>query len=171
MTQAKKLENWIGQRKAVTTTKAIAAAENYAAEDVISESTSAGTAWEWDLALSNGGGGFIVAAISSWETTALTPRLRLLLFDTTPTGVVNDNVANDNPNEADVNSGAYLGFIDFPELTDLGGVSSEQVLDKYLPYVCASSDTKLYGIVVTRDAITGEAATDNMHITLQVLQD
>lgn len=161
----------------VSTTKALAAAGNYAAEDVLSEDADngEGTAWTFnDCATNKGGSGYIVGAIASLETTALTQRITLYLFNATPTSELDDNAANTAVLNADI--GKYVGRIDFPALEDLGGNSEAVVTPSTsgnlpLKFVCASTDNNLYGIAVTRDAITGENATDDLTIILLIEQD
>lgn len=65
----------------VSTTKALAAAGDYAANDVMSESATAGTEWIFsDVVKRNGCSGEITKAQAICETTGLTPRLTLYLF-------------------------------------------------------------------------------------------
>ncbi len=161
----------------VSVTKALAAAANYAAEDVLSESASAGTAWTFSSVVRrNGDSGTIVKAVALLETTALTPGLALFLFSGTPTSALNDNVANTAVLHAD--EANYVGRITFPAMADLGTGDSEAIVTPSLAtgnlplaFNCADADTALYGIVVTRDAITGETATDDLIIKLTIERD
>lgn len=164
-----------GVLKTVSVTKALAAAANYAAEDVLSESTSAGTVWTFSaISRVNGAYGAIVKAVASLETTALSPRLTLYLFNAAPgTAELDDNKANTVVANADISK--YVGRIDFPALEDLGGnseaiVTPSTIGNLPLAFQCASSADDLIGICVTRDAITGEAATDDLTINLTVEQ-
>jgi len=158
----------------VSVTKALAAAGNYGAADVLSESASAGTAWTFSAVVSeNGGSGNIVKAVALFETTALTPGLTLFLFNVTPTSAVNDNVANTAVLHAD--EANYLGRVTFPAMADLGTGDSEAVVTPSLAtgnlplaFTCAAADSAIYGLVVTRDAITGETATDDLIIKLTI---
>jgi len=146
-------------------TKALAAAGDYAAEDVLSESATAGTCWTWNKI---GGAGYIVGARVEWETTGLTPLLSLYLFHTIPTSNLNDNVANTALLWAD--RAKRIGRIDFDALEDLGGVSESIAYPgggHNVPLVFRTiDDGNIYGILVTRSAITGEVATNSMIITL-----
>ena len=144
--------------------KRLAAAGDYAAEDVLSESATntVGTPFTFPgVGRTNGGAFRITQAIALLSTTALTPRLTLYLFTTMPSSELDDNAANTAV--ATVDREGYVGRIEFPAMTDLGG-NSEAVamLDtgSNLPLegVCAPKDTRLFGIAVTEDAITGEAA-------------
>ena len=160
----------------ISVTKALAAAGNYAANDVLSESASSGTAWNFaNVVGKNGASGKIVRATAVLETTALTPAITLFLFHTVPTSVLNDNVENTAILHADV--GNYVGRIDFPAMIDLGTGDSESIATEAdgsnikLPFKCASGDSDLYGVAVTRDAITGEVATDDLVIDLLIERD
>lgn len=154
--------------KEVSVTKALAAAGNYAAEDVLSESATAGTAW---IFRGTGGSGYITKAQAICETTGLTPRLILYLFNVLPTSNLYDNVANTALLHADL--AKYIGKIDFPALEDLGGDSEALASPSTygnLPIAFCTKDVAqtLYGILVTRDAITGESAGDDMTVILTV---
>jgi len=161
----------------VSVTKALAAAANYGAEEVLSENATTGTAWTFSsVVTTNGGTGTIIKAIALFETTALTPGLTLFLFNVTPTSAVNDNVANTAVLHAD--EANFVGRITFPAMADLGTGDSEAVVTPSLAtgniplaFNCAVGDTALYGIVVTRDAITGEAPGDDLIIKLTVERD
>ncbi len=155
----------------VLVTKACAAAGNYTAEDVISESATVGTAWTFADIADKGGYGYIAKARVACETTALTPRLTLFLFKENPSSAaLNDNVANTAVLNADAD--IYIGKIDFPALEDLGTGISEAIASPSttgnlpLALKCKEGSNTLYGILVTRDAITGEVAGDDYHIEL-----
>lgn len=163
----------IGRQKTVSVSKALAAAGDYAAEDVLSQSVDAGTVWTFSsIARQNGAPGYITKAHALWETTALVPRLTLYLFNIAPTTNLHDNVANAAPAYADLTQ--YIGKIDFPAMEDLGGMSEAVATPSTtgnLPLAFTSvASSDLYGILVTRDAITGEVATKTMTIKLTVEQ-
>ena len=151
-------------------TKLLAAAGDYAAEDVMSESASAGTVWEFpDLVSDKGGHGYITKAMAFLSTTALTPRIALYLFDEAPTSALNDNVANTAVLIADRLH--YQGRILLPAMGDLGGESEAIATPSTsgnlpLEFKCGPDSRSLFGIAVTRDAITGEAAGMSMGISL-----
>lgn len=157
----------------VIDSKLLAATTNYAAEDAMSESATAGTAYHFrDMARRKDGSGVIEKAQVFCSTTALTPRVTLYLFSKLPTTNLYDNVANAAPSASDHPS--FEGQIDFPALEDLGGGSASIVTPSTvgnlpLPYKC--EDGNLYGIAVTRDAITGEAAGMTLQFKLQIRQD
>ena len=158
----------------VSASKALAAAGDYAAEDVLSESATTGQVWIFkDMAGKDGGSGFIVKAQALLQTTALTPRVTLYLFTAMPTTNLIDNTANVAP--AFANWEIYAGRIDFNALSDLGGMSEAIATPSTggnlpLSYVCAHGSNDLYGILVTRDAITGEVATNTLAIVLEAEQ-
>lgn len=161
--------------KRVTQTEAIPAAGAYAAGDVISMATSTGVAWEWNgVARANGASGYIVQAQVICETTALTHRASLFLFNAAPTCETDDNKANTALLHADIAS--YVGKIDFPALGDVGTGDSEALATPStvgnLPmvFVTASGADDLYGILTTIDTIDGQAATEEYTVTLWVEQ-
>ena len=147
-----------------------------AAEDVISESTTAGTHWVWsDVVRVKGGGGYITKAQVIIQTTALTPRITIFLYSKPPadiTTVLNDNAANVSPTLGELPY--YLDQIDIPACGDLGGMSIATATPSTsgnlpLPFTCDKATKSLYGIVVTRDAVTPGAA-DKMEIRLTIDQ-
>lgn len=161
--------------KTISVSKALAAAGDYAAEDVMCEHATTGVAWTFaGVAKVNGGTGYITKAHALWETTDLTPRLTLYLFNAAPTTELDDNKANAAPAFADL--AQYVGKIDFPAMEDLGGMSEALSVPSSSPpslplaFECASGADDLIGILVTRDAITGEVATKSMTIRLTVEQ-
>jgi len=160
----------IQQLVTVSVTKALAAAGDYNAEDVLSESAASGTAWTFsNVTKLKGGFGYITKAQAICETTNLTPRLTLYLFNAIPTSNLNDNIANTALLHADLDN--YLGKIDFSGMEDLGGDSETiATLGTYgnlpLAIETALNSTTIYGILVTKDAITGESAGDDMTIRL-----
>jgi len=163
-----------GTIKTVSVTKALAATTNYTAEDVLSESASAGTVWTFAaITRANGGSGYIVKAHVICETTAQTPRLTFYLFTAAPTCNLNDNAANTALVSADLAN--YVGKIDFPAMEDLGG-DSEAIASPStygnlpLAFTCADNADDLLGVLVTRDAIAGETAGDDYTIRLTVEQ-
>ena len=158
----------------VSVTKALTAAGNYSGEDVLSESATdtVGTAWTFaNVVVNNGGRGYIVKAQALCETTALIHSITLYLFNATPTSELDDNAANTAVIHADV--AKYLGRIDFPALSELGGDSEAVATPSTygnlpMEIQCAATSTTIYGIAVTRDAITGETAGDDLTFKLTV---
>lgn len=135
----------------------------YDAEDVISEddTNDAGTPWVFDGALPGSGeGGYITLARLQTNKAGMTAQLTLFLFDALPTSELDDNAANTTPDYADVDN--YLGRIDFPALSDLGGDSSwTQATPSTtggLPLaVRLASGNQIFGVLVTRAAFTPDA--------------
>lgn len=162
--------------KLASVTKALAAAGDYAANDVLSESATVGTSWKFsDVVKKNGRTGTITKAMAILETTALTPRIVLYLFKAVPTSELNDNVLNTALLHADLAN--FVGWIEFDAMETLNAGDSIAITtpstDGNIPldFECASGDDSLYGIAVTRDAITGEVAGDDLTIVLFVRQD
>lgn len=160
----------------VVETKALAAAAGYTANDVLSESASAGTDWDFTDVARSGSYGVIVGAKVQSESESVTPRLRLFLFNAAPANCnLNDNAANTAPDASDT-AGACLGFIDFPAMSSLGTTDSIAVATPNtpasnipLPFKCAASSNTIYGVLVTRDDFT-QTATEDMTITLLIEQ-
>lgn len=157
----------------VRTEVALAATTDYAAEDVLSDSASAGLAWRFrNVVERDGGGGVIVNASVKWVTTALTPRITLYLYEAIPASNLDDNAANTALLAADITN--YIDKIEFPALSDLGGVSESSVSPSTvggLPiHFTLESGRDIYGIATLNDAVTGEAAGAKMTISFKVLQ-
>lgn len=166
-----------GILRTISVTKALAATTDYTAEDVLSENAAAGSGTHWTfsgIAKLNAAYGYISKAHAIWETTALTPRLTLYLFDTASTACeLDDNAANTSPHFAEIST--YIGKVDFPAMEDLGGVSEAIATPSTtgnLPLVfkAAAAADDLYGVLVTRDGITGEAAGSSLVISLTAEQ-
>ena len=160
-----------GRTITISVLRTIAAAGDYLAEDVLSDSTSAGTAISFTgIGKNKGAGGYITKASILCSTTGLTPRLTLFLFDNTPTCELDDNGANTAVLAAD--QAKYIGHIDFPAMEDLGTGMSQTIATPNttgnlpLGFNCDADDNTLYGVLVTRDAITGEAASMTVRVNL-----
>ena len=143
-------------------TRTIVAAGNYAAEDVISDSASAGTVLTFDIGKNNGAAGYITKASILYSTTALAWINTLYLYASAPTsGELDDNKANTSVHTTDRPS--YLGKIELPATSDLGGNSETEATPSTvgnlpLAFNCDEGDRNIYGILVTADAETGEGA-------------
>ncbi len=153
----------------VSVTKALAAAGAYAAEDVLSESATIGTAWEFArIVPAFNASARIVKALVISETPTIIPALTLYLFTAAPTSAVNDNIANTALIHADLAN--FIGRLDFPILQDLGG-DSEAILTPAvagnlpLAFQVTGVTTSIFGILVTRDAFT-QVATRDMTVKL-----
>ena len=148
---------------------AIAAAGDYAANDILSDSTSAGVSWLFsNLARISGGSGIVTRAVVTCSVEAFAPRLRLWLFNTTPTTTsLNDNVAFSL--DADDRT-KVIGYLDFPAMADAGEVSYAQNVDVRLALKAVGS-AHIYGVLQTLDAITNESAGMTITLELHILQD
>lgn len=146
----------------------IAAAGDYAAADILSESTSAGSAYTFTGLAESDGGGIICRAVVNLSVAAATTRLRLWLFTANPSAsALNDNaalsiVAADRLKQ--------IGFIDFPALVNIGTISFAQNTDIRLPFQTAAGVGVLYGILQTLDAFTNESASMTLRLELQSIR-
>ncbi len=149
----------------VSITKVLVAGVAYGAEDVLSESATIGTPWEFaDIVPARNVSARIVKAVVISETTAVVPALTLYLFSAAPTSNLNDNLANTALLHADLAN--FVGKINFPILEDLGGDSEALVTPSLalgnLPLAFRSTgiSTSLFGVLVTRDAFTQVAGRE-----------
>jgi hypothetical protein len=149
----------------------------YTNEDVISESASSGTSWTFSsIVPTNKGGGRITKAIVQCDDTAIVPVLTMYLTNVTPLGVLNDNVGNTNPVYA-TESDNYLGRIDWPAMSDLGGASEAEIgadgLVAGMPksFVCVDGDSAIYGVLVVRSAAHTPTSAAKFRVTLTVEPD
>ena len=150
----------------------IAAAGDYAALDVMSNSATAaaGVAWNFNnIGKTEGASGWIVGLKATASAASMTTRLRLWLFHTTPTASeLDDNAAFSL--DADDRT-KTVGYITLPALVDHGEVAYAQDFDIRVPFFCAVNDRDLYGILQTVDAETNEAASMTVTLELSVVQD
>lgn len=131
----------------------------YSIDDIISESTTAGTPWGFAAAAKrNGGTGYITKAILDDDDNARTWRGVLLLFSVTPTGTLNDNAINTEPVDADADN--FIGMVQFDALIDYSSSGHSIAMavpgDPKIPlkFTCESGDDDIYGVLVTLDAFT-----------------
>jgi len=158
--------------------KVLPASGDYNAGDVLSDGatgSSLGRAWHFPgMALTPGGAGTITKAVALLSVTALTPALTIFFFDRIPTSELDDMDANTAVLLAD--RFGYQGRIDLAAMADIGTGMSESIAtpstDGNIPFEfkCAGASKDLWGIVVTNDAITGEAANMTLLISLFVRQ-
>lgn len=166
-----------GVYKEVQTTVAIDATGGaYTANDVVSDDDTASSGAFWTFAAvarANAAGGYITKANIQVETESVTPRMSLYLFHTAPTSELDDNAPNLAPDDAD--KAKYVGKIDFPALEGTATTDSNQTVTPStvgglpLGFSCAAAADDLYGILVTRDAVTLSAGED-ITITLGIDQ-
>lgn len=118
-----------------------------------------------NMGLANGGAGKIVNAILTNRDTDA-PVLELWLFRVSPTMVGSDNNAFDLT-DANLEAGEIVGIIDFLawQNTASGQVSIGQIRGQGLggsplEYICGSSATSLFGIMVVRATPTPASTAD-----------
>lgn len=148
------------------TTPAIAAAGDYADNDIMSDSASAGVAWVFaDMAGVNGGSGEIVGAALTCSVAALASTFRLWLFNANPSASsLNDNAAFSlHASDQD----KLVQTVDFATTASLGGVAGSITAALSKPFTCAVADNDLYGILQATDAITNETA--GMIVTVKLM--
>jgi len=147
----------------------------YAVNDVISESTGAGTVWTFaNVVDAVGKSGYIVLAKALYDSKK-TPRLRIHLYSAAPTCALDDNVANTSVLYADVAD--WIGTIDLDALGDgsadgvSGGSDTVQSIrdDLRLQFKCDAASRGLIAVVETLDTFT-PVALANLTITLGVEQ-
>ncbi len=138
-------------------------ADAKAADDVLSENATTGTDWELDF----GGTGYIMKAIITHDA-AITDRMSFLLFTRPVGGVVDDNVANDNPLTAEVPF--YVGRIDFPALSSNGtGDASTLATPSTVGNLPLAFDAPfLYGVLISNDGVTLVAEALTIALTAEM---
>jgi len=130
----------------------------YTAGDVVADSTSAAVILEFgDVAKFPGWGGIINAATLVDSVAAATkPDFDLYLFHTTVV-MENDNAAWD---PSDTEATYLIGIISFlgSNFETMGANGAIQVQNIGLPYQTLGGGTKIYGILVARNAYTPASA-------------
>lgn len=161
--------------RSVAASFAAAAAGDYADNDVVSNSATngAGTAMEFELAVSAGGGAgrVIQATLSFTAATAIAATSELQLFSQTPTATeLDDNAAEGGVGAADVPY--YLGSIAFAQGTDVGAstfcLPSALTVAAPLFIHAEGSSRSIFGRLIFRDAETSETAGMTVAITLYI---
>jgi hypothetical protein len=149
----------------------IAAAGNYAALDVISQSATdgEGEAWEFADVARVGTGGLIIGASVSFSAQSMTARTRLWLFTDNPQSCELDDNAAFSLDIDDLDK--RLPYIDFPALVDFGEVTFAQNISDRIGFQLPTDGSKLWGILQFVDAETNEAADMTATITLHILED
>lgn len=143
----------------------------YAANDAVSDSTSAPTKITFSgVAQSPGGWGYIVGAKLETNQSTNTARFRLHLFHTS-ISAINDNAAY---TMLDANKAARIGYIDFPAAGTEGSGSDSAVAQavgasSYLPrgFKCDTGLQAIYGLLETKDAFT-PASAQTFRIELEI---
>lgn len=154
---------------------AVAAAGDYAAGDIMSQSASNGVGLPWKFTGLCRGSAYTCTVVGGNIATSVegfVPRIRLWLFNGQPTTAteLDDNAAMaiDLDDRTKLQLGG--GYIDFPAMVDVGEFSFAQVsgLSQML-YGDANGD--VWGIVQLLDAVTNESAGMSVWPTLHVIQD
>jgi hypothetical protein len=160
-----------GTGKNVSQTKTLTSGVAYSTFDVISESQSGGTVWIFSGVVNNiNGEGSIKKSIAMLTTSGLTAGLTMHLYKIQPTCNANDNTINTSVALADRDG--YVGKIDYPNLYCPGAGASEASslpggTSLPLSFITTSNDTRLYGVVYTKDAFTPYSGA-SMYISLDV---
>lgn len=149
-------------------TKTIAAAGNYTAGDIVSESASNGVGTSWaftNFAREDGRPGTIFKADITCDEDSITASYRLHLFSANPSSATekDDNAAKAFDNDDRLN---YLGAITFPAMVDEGEFSRAQVDGLTFGYWCGNGSSTLYGVLEDLTGETAETAGMSMTITL-----
>lgn len=148
--------------------RAVAAAGNYTAGDIVSDSASngVGTAWEFtQMAPGSGFPGIIYKADITCDEDSVTASYRLHLFSASPSTAteLDDNAAKTFDNDDRAN---YLGAITFPAMVDEGEMSRAQIEGLTFGYWCGQSGTSLYGVLEDLSGETNETAGMTITMTL-----
>lgn len=134
----------------------IAAAGDYAAGDVLNNSTSAGLSWILpSIARLTAGGILVQKVLVTCSVAAMVPRFRLHMFTQAPSVLQNDNVAFllDADDRA-----IYVGYIDMPAL-QTSGSSEISWSEADIQWIGATAATaNLNFVLQTLDAFTNESA-------------
>lgn len=142
----------------------------YAAGDVISESTSAGTVWTFPFARANGLGGILQDA-ALMQSVAQTLKLDadLYLFDTVIASNLNDNAAF-APSDAEMKTLVTVVSF-FGSLAKVGsGNVSIEATSASRSMKCAAGTSSLFGVLVARNAYVPTSAED-ITLRLKCIQD
>lgn len=123
----------------------------YAANDVLSNSTSSPTILTFaDVVAANGGKGQITGGTLVIDQ-ASTPSIRLLLFHGAAPTAINDNAAF-APSDAD--AAKCFGWLDFDTYQAGSGNTIYQDFTKLLQFQCGTSLKNIYGIPIVQGAFT-----------------
>jgi len=146
--------------------------ENYAANDHISNSVGSPLPVLLDdMASDLGEGGIIMDVVVTTNITQLAGQtLRIWLFNSTPSGIVGDNVAFTNL-VANASKRVGSGYIDVPLNALLTGSDSiVGVVSPAASFKCASADNSLYALVQTLGAATAPTSAGVINIKFTVIQ-
>lgn len=141
----------------------------YAAQDVVSDSTTAPTLLQFTgSARENGGSGIIVSA-RHLKSSTVSANFRLHLYRNNSATPVNDNAQFPL---LFANRLSQIGFIDFNHGTGGTGSDSTNALTTFagLPFVCDAGTSSLFGILVALTAYTPTSAEQHF-IELAISQN
>lgn len=143
----------------------------YAADDAVTDSTSAPTVITFaNAARANGGSGLIVGAVLVKSTNDSTGEsFDLLLADTT-FAATNDNAAFAM---SDAEARTLLGVVNFASATNTGANNRAYIgilPNGPIPFVCGAASTSLFGGLVARGAYA-PANAERFDIRLLIQQD
>jgi hypothetical protein len=172
--------NWVpkddtikGNLKTISVSQLAGGLVAYTANDVIS-SGSPGTAWAFTaVTRADAAYGYITKAKIQTATTSVTPRLSMFLFNAIPTaGTTTDNIPNLCVGSGDADK--YIGKIDWVALETIGTAGYSEAVatpstygNLPMAFSCATGADDIYGILVTRDAVTlGTAGTTTISLTI-----
>ena len=149
--------------------KTLVAAADYGANEVMSESASAGTPFTLsDVVFVNGGTGVIFSAhVTLSKATEFVSqvgkRLFLDLYSSAPTCNLNDNDANTGPTIADLPN--WIGRIEMEGLSNIGSTTADTQTATPstsgrlpLQFKCNESSKNLYCVVTAPDGTAGTIA-------------
>lgn len=147
----------------------LAAAGDYGALDIMSDSASAGNVWVFaNAARFKGGNGRIRKMLVTTSVEGITSKFRLWLFHTAlTTTAVNDNAAF-NLTAADRDK--VVGYIETLAAVDMGAINYAQSIGLDMEFSLPDGETDLYGVLVTVDAVSAETAGMTASVELQVEQ-
>ncbi len=148
----------------------LAAAGDYAANDVLSDLAGAGLGSAWlfaNAARASGGRGWIAHVSAYTAIAAFIPRLRVWFFSVNPTASELDDNSAFTIHANDL--GKLIDFVDLPAMANVGGGSFSSNADARLRFELAA--TSLYAIVQILDAETDETAGMTFVLKAHVVQD
>ena len=158
--------------RTVFASKAVAAAGNYSAGDILSESASngVGTAWEFKNIVESGKSGRIVSGFLTCSAGAVAVGYKLHLFKDNPSSSeLDDNAAL---NIAAADQASYIGLLIFEAAADRGDVASARSIITSMPIGFICKNNILYGILEDPTGETGEVAgmTVTIYLTAETEQ-
>ena len=148
----------------------------YAAGDVMAASTTAAVALVFESSAAYSGGSGIIQSVVLIDSAyqALGLAADLFLFNAEPASFGNDNAAF-TPTDAELQT--LVGIVEFSatewnggNLTSGANGNAVQLQTVSIPFKCANLTSKLYGVLVARNAYV-PIASSPFFIRLHILQD